>query len=123
MVGIENLKFKRKILIMSCYPPPNDARFVTHFINALNLVYFNNYHSVVFMGDFNFPNIHWIDGSGFSHCTTNDENRLVDILKDMYLFQVIQSPTPVLTNIQTVSLLSQVVLLLLKLEFHLISTP
>ena len=42
----------------------------------------NNYHSVVFMGDFNFPNIHWIDGSGFSHCTTNDENRLVDILKD-----------------------------------------
>ena len=113
MVGIENLKFKRKILIMSCYPPPNDARFVTHFINALNLVDFNNYHSVVFMGDFNFPNIHWIDGSGFSHCTTNDENRLVDILKDMYLFQVIQSPTRlasvldlVLTNIQTVSLLS-----------------
>ena len=113
MVGIENLKFKRKILIMSCYPPPNDARCVTHFINALNLVDFSNYHSVVFMGDFNFPNIHWIDGSGFSHCTTNDENRLVDILKDMYLFQVIQSPTRlasvldlVLTNIQTVSLLS-----------------
>ena len=45
------------------------------------------------MGDFNFPNIHWIDGSGFSHCTTNDENRLVDILKDLYLFQLIQSPT------------------------------
>ena len=85
MVGIENLKFKRKILIMSCYPPPNDARFVTHFINALNLVDFNNYHSVVFMGDFNFPNIHWIDGSGFSHCTTNDENRLVDILKDVFI--------------------------------------
>ena len=57
MVGIENLKFKRKIFIMSCYPPPNDARFVIHLINALNLVDFNNYHSVVFMGDFNFPNI------------------------------------------------------------------
>ena len=85
MVGIENLKFKRKILIMSCYPPPNDPRFVTHFINALNLVDFNNYHSVVFMGDFYFPHIHWIDGSGFSHCTTNDENRLVDILKDVFI--------------------------------------
>ena len=45
------------------------------------------------MGDFNFPNIHWIDGSAFSHCTTNDENRLVDILKDLYLFKHIQSPT------------------------------
>ena len=52
-------------------------------------------------------------GLAVSHCTTNDENRLVDILKDMYLFQVIQSPTRlasvldlVLTNIQTVSLLS-----------------
>ena len=45
MVGIENLQFKRKILVMSCYPPPNDARFVTHFINALNLVDFNNLRS------------------------------------------------------------------------------
>ena len=84
MVEIENLKFKRKIIIMSCHRPPNDARFVTHFINALNLVDFNNYHSVVFVGDFNFPNIHWIDGSGFSHFTTNDENKLVDILRDLY---------------------------------------
>ena len=84
MVEIENLKFKRKIIIMSCYRPPNDPRFVTHFINALNLVDFNNYHSVVFMGDFNFPNIHWIDGSGFLHFTTNDENRLVDILKVLF---------------------------------------
>ena len=48
MVETENLKFKRKILIMSCYRPPNDARFVTHFINA------DNYYSVVFMGDLNF---------------------------------------------------------------------
>ena len=69
MVEIENLKFERKILIMSCYRPPNNARFVTHFINALNLVDFNNYHSVAILGDFNFPNIHWIDGTGFSHCT------------------------------------------------------
>ena len=78
---------------MSCYPPPNDARFATHFIKASNLVDFNNYHSLVIMGDFNFPNIHWIDGSGFSHSTTNGENRLVDILKDFHLFQLIPSPT------------------------------
>ena len=48
MVGIENLKFKRKILIMSCHRSPNDVRFVTHCINALNLVDFKQLVDEVF---------------------------------------------------------------------------
>ena len=106
MVEIENLKFNKKILIMVCYRPPNDARFVFHLISALNLIEFKNYHSILVVGDFNFPNIRWIDGSGFSNCSTNDESKLVDILKDLYLFQLIDTPTRlsnvldlVLTNI------------------------
>ena len=67
--------------------------FVHNFKHALDSIYTNNYQSIFILGDFNFPNISWIDGSYFSNLSTNDENKFVDILKDLFLFQLIDSPT------------------------------
>ena len=93
MVELVLRRSQKKALIMVCYRPSNDLTFVHNFKHALDSINTNNYQSIFIFGDFSFPNINWIDGNGFSNLSTNDENKFVDILNDLFLFQLIDSPT------------------------------
>lgn len=73
--------------------PPNCSKFVNHFKHTLHIIDINKDQSVLILWDFNFPNIWWIDGCGFSNCSTSDENKFVEILTDLYLILLINSPT------------------------------
>ena len=80
-------------LIMVFCRPPNCSKFVNHFKHNLHIIDINKDQSVLILWDFNFPNIWWIDGCGFSNCSTSDENKFVEILTDLYLILLINSPT------------------------------
>ena len=80
-------------LIMVFCRPPNCSKFVNHFKHTLHIIDINKYQSVLILRDFNFPNIWWIDGCGFSNRSTSDENKFVEILTDLYLILLINSPT------------------------------
>ena len=52
----------------------------------IELVSFGNDSNVLILGDFNMPNINWIEGSGFSA-------DFCDFLGDKNLFQLVTEPT------------------------------
>ena len=45
------------------------------------------------MGDFNYPNITWLDGSGFVESIVGEERSFVNLLLDLNFFQFVTSPT------------------------------
>jgi hypothetical protein len=45
------------------------------------------------VGDFNYPGIHWINGSGFTNSVTSDEQCFADCVMKLYLFQLVDKPT------------------------------
>ena len=45
------------------------------------------------MGDFNYPNIRWIDGSGFLNSDLGADAIFANLLSDSFLFQVIDLST------------------------------
>jgi hypothetical protein len=50
-----------------CYRPPDSSIDFLHELNRfLKFVADSQFKDVVLMGDFNYPNIQWSDGSGFS---------------------------------------------------------
>ena len=46
---------------------------------------------MVLLGDFNYPCIEWIDGSGFSNL--GSDIRFIDIIQDFSYLQLVNSPT------------------------------
>ena len=53
----------------------------------------SRYFAVIVMGDFNFPNIQWVDGSGFTTSSTGEDFMFTNLLLDCYLFQLVEHPT------------------------------
>ena len=47
------------------------------------------------MGDFNYPGINWIDGSGFTNSTSSEEQQFADFIMDHYFYQLVDKPTRV----------------------------
>ena len=52
---------------------------------------FGYHYSVIVVGDFNFPRIQWIEGSGFA--SSGDDSSFANLLMDFYLFQSVEQPT------------------------------
>ncbi|XP_068695947.1 uncharacterized protein [Montipora foliosa] len=63
-------------------PPDSPADWINSFGNDSN---------VLILGDFNMPNINWIEGSGFSNAL--DLADFCDFLGDKNLFQLVTEPT------------------------------
>ena len=93
LVEIFKLKYDRSILIVNAYRPPNSVEFVTSFSGLLKSLPLSRYFTVIVMGDFNFPNIQWVDGSGFTNSSTGEDFMFTNLLLDCYLFQLVEHPT------------------------------
>ena len=73
LVEIFKLKDDCSILIVNAYCPPNNVEFVTSFSGLLKSLPVSRYFAVIVMGDFNFPKIQWVDGSGFTNSSTGED--------------------------------------------------
>ena len=73
VVEIGSLKNDRSILVINCYRPPSDFDFVSRFSGFLQSLEINHYYSILAVGDFNFPNIQWVEGSGFAYSSSGEE--------------------------------------------------
>ena len=52
---------------------------------------FGHHYPVIVVGDFNFPGIQCIEGSGFA--SSGDDYSFANLLMDFYLFQSVEQPT------------------------------
>ena len=83
VVEISNLKYDRIVLLTNCNrPPDNYQQFIQQFTGFLRSVDFGHYYSVIVVGDFNFPGIQWIEGSGFA--SSGDDSSFANLLMDFY---------------------------------------
>ena len=55
----------------------------------------DKYWSALIVGDFNYPGINWIDGSGFTNSTSSEEQQFADFIMDHYFYQLVDKPTRV----------------------------
>ena len=105
LVEIE-LTRNRNLLLINCYNPPNSTDFIPKLTSLFTSIQFLSYSGVYLVGDFNFPEITWINGSGFTNSTTGDNELFVNLTLDYNLFQFVNQPTrnsnilecPVLTD-------------------------
>ncbi len=51
------------------------------------------YWGMFMVGDFNYPEIHWTNASGFTSSVTSEEQCFADCIMDLYLFQLVEKPT------------------------------
>ena len=93
LVEVTNSHNNRKILSVCCYRPPNDRGFLKNFEQMLSSLDTNDYYTVIFLGDFNYPAIRWIDESGFSNSVSGEDNDFVKLLMDNYIYQLVEVPT------------------------------
>ena len=92
VVEISNLKYDRSVLLINCYrPPDNCQQFIQPFAGFLRSLDFGHRYSVIVVGDFNFPGIQWIEGSGLA--SSGDDSSFANLLMDFYLFQSLEQPT------------------------------
>ena len=92
IVEISNLKYDRSVLLINFYrPPDNHQQFIQLFAGFLRSLDFGYHYSVIVVGDFNFPGIQWIEGSGFA--SSGDDSSFENLLMDFYLFQSVEQPT------------------------------
>ena len=49
------------------------------FLQSLEI---NHYYSILAVGDFNFPNIQWVEGSGFAYSSSGEEAGFTSLLLD-----------------------------------------
>ena len=92
VVEISNLKYDRSVLLINCYrPPDNHQQFIQLFAGFLRSLDFGYHYSVIVVGDFNFPGIQWIEGSGFA--SSGDDSSFANLLMDFYFFQSVEQPT------------------------------
>ena len=74
-----------------CYRPPNAGpEFLQEFIRFLKCANESRYKNIIIIGDFNYPSIQWLDGSGFSDIST--DSSFTDVLQEAGLFQLVNSP-------------------------------
>ncbi|PFX32350.1 putative RNA-directed DNA polymerase from transposon BS [Stylophora pistillata] len=86
------LNQRRKLLAIVFYRPPNrDLEYLKEFKKTLRLASKANFDQVMILGDFNLPNIDWSTGTATS-CDTM-HNYFPKIIKDNYLWQLIDFPT------------------------------
>ena len=56
----------KRVLIAVCYRPPNaDSDFLHNLNSFIEFAIKSNLKDIILLGDFNFPTIQWINGSGF----------------------------------------------------------
>jgi hypothetical protein len=85
-------KSKKKMLVLVFYRPPNtNLDYIKPFKKALTLASKAKFDSLIVCGDFNLPHIDWSTGVA----TNNDpiHNFLTKIVKDNYLWQLVDFPT------------------------------
>lgn len=80
LVEIINLKNYRSVLIENAYRPRDSADFVPKFSDLLKSLLLNRYSSVVVMGDFSFPNIQWVDRTGFASSSTGEDSKFANLM-------------------------------------------
>ena len=72
----------KKVLVDVCYRTPDSSIDFLHDLNRfLKFVADSQFKDVHLMGDFNYPNIQWSDGSGFS--TIGSEIGFIDLITDL----------------------------------------
>ena len=80
----------KKVLVAVCYRPPDSSIDFLHELNRfLKFVADSQFKDVLLMGDFNYPNFQWSDGSGFS--TIGSEIGFIDLITDFSNLQLIDS--------------------------------
>lgn len=84
--------FSKKVLVSVCYRPPNAGIEFLHDLNSfLKFAFDSKFKDIILLGDFNYPSIQWLNGSGFSDLST--ENGFIDVLQEAGLFQLVNSQT------------------------------
>ncbi len=82
----------KNILVSVCYRPPDAG---PEFIQQLNefLKYLSDHKikDLISVGDFNFPSINWLDGSGFSDISS--DINFIDSINEAGILQMITSHT------------------------------
>ena len=56
-------------------------------------IHLDTFWSVVFVRDFNYPGINWIDCWDFTSSISNKEQRFSDLITDFYFYQFVNEPT------------------------------
>jgi hypothetical protein len=84
---------QQTVLPINSYRPPSDRDFIQNFIDMIKVLNLDHYWCTIIVGDFNFPEINWIEGSGFTNSTISDEQKFSDFLMDHFLFQLVSQPT------------------------------
>ena len=71
--------FSKRVLVAVCYRPPDAENDFLHNLNGFVKTAINsNIKDIILLGDFNFPNIQWVNGSGFAD--TSSETIFTDML-------------------------------------------
>ena len=95
-VAVEiNLSPEKTLLLINCYRPPSDQEFFHDFKDVIANFRLDKYWSALIVGDFNYPGINWIDGSGFTNSTSSEEQQFADFIMDHYFYQLVDKPTRV----------------------------
>ena len=80
-VAVEiKLESNKLLLVVVCYRAPDDNEFLGEFKNIAQIAGERKYSEVLILGDFNYPNIRWVDGSGFcSHLGSGSGTRCTHV--------------------------------------------
>ncbi len=93
-VAIEiKLASDKLLLVAVCYRAPNDYEFLTQFKIIADAASQDKYFLTLITGDFNYPGIRWVDGSGFVNSDIGVEYEFTNLLSDAFLYQLVDAPT------------------------------
>ncbi|XP_048583964.1 uncharacterized protein LOC125563139 [Nematostella vectensis] len=87
------LSSNKLLLVAVCYRAPDDNEFVVPFRSLTGLTGSRKYAEVLIVGDFNFPKIQWVEGSGFVNSDVGIVCEFANILSDAFLYQLVEAPT------------------------------
>ena len=72
------------------YRSPNSSEFNTAQLNEImRKLSSSSYTSVIFLGDYNYPEIDWFQYA----CSSNEGNNFIECIRDCFLHQYIMTPT------------------------------
>ena len=92
LAGVVINSLSKKMLVCVCYRPPNGGNeFHEEFDRFLKCVNDSRCKDVIILGDFNFPSVEWLNGSGFSDLRA--ECGFTEVLQEAGFFQLINAPT------------------------------
>lgn len=92
-VGV-TLNFK-KIILIACYRPPScTSSFVNDLHDVINMIVVRfPGATLLVLGDFNYPTIHWSNVIPFSKPFSPECDSFLNLISDFALFQMITQPT------------------------------